>query len=82
VCKKKLQFYYQTKAHIGFPCLFLSDNSSIPFSTLDIISSLRSKRTYAENNAYSYEYFSLEVGKGAPDVKLTPKREVEIPTPP
>jgi len=33
----------------------------------------------AQNNAYSYEHFPLEISTGPPDVELGPKREVKIP---
>lgn len=32
----------------------------------------------AENNAYAYEYFPQDLRKGPPEVKLRPKKEVEI----
>ena len=35
----------------------------------------------AENNAYSYEYFVIDVKKGLPDISLPPKREIEISIP-
>jgi hypothetical protein len=38
-------------------------------------------KTNPEGNTYSYEHFAVEINKGAPDVKLRPKKEVEIVVP-
>jgi len=35
----------------------------------------------AEKNAYSYEYFAVDLRKGPPEVKLPPRKEVEIKIP-
>jgi len=32
----------------------------------------------SENNAYSYEYFAVDVAKEPPKVELPPRKEVEI----